>query len=115
MTDIKAKTKEFPNGHTISYDIPDTFSAFVGKYGEEYTLNLATAKLEHNVQSIVRQNIEKSTAEVQALVDAWVPGTRTAGAKKSPLERASAALAGMSADDLAALLEKVRAAKKHAG
>ena len=113
--DIKVKSKENPEGIVVSYELPTDLYGFTKRFGDEQTFALANRAAVLAIQALARQHLDKPQEEVQKLVDAWEPGVRQPGVRKSPLERATAALGAMSAEDLAALLEKVKAAKKNAG
>lgn len=116
MSDIKVKTGSGEEAKvvSVSYNIPETVAGLVEKYGDEQVAALAGRAITLAVQALVRQKIAagSSAEEAQGAVNAWVPGVRGPVTKKSPLERASAALSGMSPEDLAALLAKVKAAAK---
>lgn len=118
MSDIKVKTGSGDAAVTVTvqYDVPETVADLVKKYGEEQTAALAGRAVTLAVQALVRQKIAAgSTAEeAQHAVDSWVPGVRGAITRKSPFERAQAALSGMSKEELAALLQKVKEAAKGA-
>jgi len=112
--DIKAKSKELAEPIIVQFDVPDTLKALVAKYGEETVHELAVAEICRAIRNLTLVNKAKPLAEIQGFVDGWQPGVRRARTTKTPLERASAALSSMSAEDLAALLEKVKAARKSA-
>ena len=111
--EIKVKSKDFPDGITVNYDMPDSIEACIKRYGDETTYNLLTRQLTLGAQAIARNHIDNET-EAQSAIDNWVPGVRQPGAKKSPLERASSLLGKLSPEELQALVEKARAAKKAA-
>jgi len=108
---IEAKTKE---GKEVSfeYDMPTSLHHLTNKFGEEQVYNLATRSVTIAIQALARQHIEKSSDEIKALADAWQPGVRGPRTQKSPLERAAAALEGMDADMIAALLAKAKEKQK---
>lgn len=108
---IKVKSKETGVSVEFHYEIPDTLEGLVKKYGESTVADFAERGLRLGVQALARTNIAKPHAEIQALVNAWVPGTRGPRTAKTPLERASAVLSGMSPEDLAALIAKAKAAQ----
>lgn len=116
MSEVKVKTGSGDAAKTVvvNYDVPDTIAGLVAKYGDEQTAALAGRAITLAVQALVRQKLAAGNDEstLQATVDAWVPGVRGPVTKKSPLERATAALSGMSPEDLAALLAKVKAAAR---
>ena len=112
--DIKAKSKELAEPIIVQFDVAEDLKGLVAQYGEETVHELAVAEICRAIRNLALVNKAKPLAEIQGFVDAWQPGVRRARTTKTPLERASAALGQMSAEDLAALLEKVKAAKKAA-
>lgn len=106
--EVSAKTKEHPEAVTVEYNIPDTLAGLVETFGEEVVVGNAIDSIVISLQAFIRRHIEKPQAEVQALVAKWRPGERQAAVKKTPLERATAALAAMSDEDKTALLAKLR-------
>ena len=118
MTDItiKAGKGEEAKSVQVSYDLPTDLAGYVSKYGEEMTADFARRSVTLGIQALVRPLIleGKSTEEIQAHVNNWVPGVRGPRTQKSPLERATAVLGNMSAEELAELLAKVKAAEKAA-
>jgi len=112
--DIKAKSKELAEPIIVQFDVADDLKGLVAQYGDETVYELAVAEICRAIRNLALVNKAKPLAEIQGFVDGWQPGVRRARTTKTPLERASAALSGMSAEDLAALLEKVKAAKKAA-
>ena len=115
MADIKVRSRKDSKEVVVQYDIPETIQALTEKYGEENVVELAQSTIILKIQAAVRMRIHEDASVLQGIADAWEPGVRQAGVRKSPLERATASLSAMSAEDLAALLEKVKAARKHAG
>ena len=112
--DIKAKSKELAEPIIVQFDVADTLKGLVAQYGEETVHELAVAEIRRAIRNLALVNKAKPLAEIQGFVNEWQPGVRRARTTKTPLERASAALGQMSPEDLAALLEKVKAAKKAA-
>lgn len=116
MSDINVKTGKGEEAVvvTVQYDVPETVSALVDKYGDEQVAALAGRAITLAVQALVRQKLAAgaSVEAAQEAVNSWVPGVRSAITRKSPLERATAALAGMSKEDLAELVAKVKARAK---
>ena len=107
---IKVKSKQTGVAVEFTYDIPEDLAGLTAKYGDAIVAEYAVRGITLAVQAVARQHLEEGADAVQAAVNAWQPGVRGPRVTKSPLERATAALAGMSADDLAALLAKVKAA-----
>jgi superfamily II DNA/RNA helicase len=116
MSEIQVKTGKGEEAKTVSfnYDIPETVSGLVEKYGEEQVAALAGRAITLALQAQARQKIAAGADHeaVQAAVNAWQPGVRGPVTRKSPLERAEQALSAMSPEDLAALLAKVKAKQK---
>lgn len=118
MSELKIKTGRDADARvvTFNYDIPTTLNDLVGKYGESEVTELASRAITLAVQALARQKAAagSSDEDIQAAVNAWQPGVRGPVTRKSPLERASAALANMSKEELAELMSKVKAASRHA-
>ena len=116
MSEIKVKTGKDETALTVSvnYDIPTSVAGLVDKYGEEQVAALASRSITLAIQALVRQKVAGGAAveTLQATVDAWKPGVRGEVTKKSPVERAKAALAGVSKEELEALLAEYKSGKK---
>lgn len=108
MATIKATKRGGEGGEDrsveVEYDLPETLDGLVEKFGAEVVASAATDSFTIAIQALMRRHIDKSQEEVQALVAEWVPGTRAAAVKKTPLEKAQAALRAMSEEDRAAFL-----------
>lgn len=104
MSTISAKKKDSEKVVSVEYDLPETVEGLTEKFGAEAVASAAVDSFTISIQSLIRRHFDKSDAEIQAAVDAWVPGVRTAGVKKTPLEKAQAALRAMSPEDRAQLL-----------
>jgi len=104
MATINAKKKDSDRVVSVAYDLPETLEGLTEKFGADAVASAATDSFTISVQSLIRRHFDKSQEEIQAAVDAWQPGVRTAGVKKTPLEKAQAALRAMSAEDRAELL-----------
>ena len=104
MTDITAKKKDSDKAVTVAYDMPDTLAGLLEKFGEDAVASAATDSFVISIQSVIRRNFDKSQEEIEAAVATWQPGVRQAGVKKTPLEKAKSALAGLSAEARAELL-----------
>lgn len=122
MSEIKVKSgrEEGATTITVNYDLPATVADAITKYGEDTVADLVTRSLTLGVQALVRVKMGKGTTdagELQAAVDAWVPGVRGPVTRQTPLERATSALKSLDPAALAELLAKVKAAQKgtHAG
>lgn len=109
MATINAKKKDSDKVVSVEYDMPDTLAGLVEKFGEDAVASAATDSFTISIQSLMRRHFDKSDAEIQAAAEAWVPGVRTAGVKKTPLEKAQAALKAMSAEDRQALFAQLQA------
>lgn len=114
MSIVKVKTKVGEEVKVVefNYEYPATTADAVSKFGEEATNNLLHGAITLKLQALVRQKIDGE--DVQALVDAWIPGVRGPVAKKSSFERAQAALSSLSAEQLAELAAKIKAAQRAA-
>lgn len=108
MTDISAKKKDSEKVVTVSFDMPETLEGLTEKFGAEVVASAAIDSFTISVQSLIRRHFEKSQEEIEAAVAAWQPGVRTAGVKKSPVEKARDALSKMSPEDRAALFASLQ-------
>ncbi len=108
MATINAKKKDSEKVVSVEYDMPESLQGLVEKFGEDAVASAATDSFTINIQALIRRNFEKSQEEIQAAVSSWVPGVRGPAVKKSPLEKAKAALTAMSAEDRAALLAQLQ-------
>ena len=107
--EIKFKTKTHPEVVTANYEVPDKLADLIAKFGESTVESNAKAAIVIGLQAFGRRHIDKTPAEIQTLFDAYHPDARAPGVKKSALEKATGALASMSAEDRAALLAKLQA------
>jgi hypothetical protein len=119
MSEIKVKSgrEEGATTVTVNYDIPGSVSEAISKYGENTVYDLLSRALTLGVQALVRVKMgkgETDQAALQAAVDNWTPGVRGPVTRQTPLERASSALKGMTPEQLAELLAKVKAQQKAA-
>lgn len=104
MATIKATKRDADRTVEVEYDMPETVDALVEKFGAEAVANAAADSFTIAIQALIRRHFDKSDEEIQELVNTWQPGVRGPVAKKTPLEKAQAALRQMSAEDRAALL-----------
>ena len=109
MTEITAKKKDSEKSVTVNYDLPEDHAGLVAKFGEEAVYGAAVDSFTISIQSLIRRHFDKSQEEIQAAVDGWVPGVRGPAVKKSPLEKAKAALSAMTPEQRAALLAELSA------
>lgn len=105
---IKATKKDSDRVVKVHYPFPESLQGLTEKFGEDAVYGAAVDAFTINVQALIRRNFDKSDEDIQAAVNGWVPGVRQVGVKKSPLERAQAALRSMSAEDRAALLASLQ-------
>lgn len=104
MATIKATKKDADKVVEVEYAMPEGLDALVEKFGAEAVASAATDSFTIAIQALIRRNFDKSQEEIEAAVGAWLPGVRGPVSKKTPLEKAQAALRQMSAEDRAALL-----------
>lgn len=112
MATINAKTKTHPESVSVEYELPETLDGLVEKFGAEVVASAAQDAFTISIQALMRRNIEKTGEELQEIVDAWVPGVRQAGVRKTPFEKATAALKGMSDEERAELLRRLQAVEE---
>lgn len=93
-----------PRGISVNYDFGGTLEEAVDKFGDESVLNNFKAQAKINLQAFLRRVMKPKEGEeapdnaaIQALVDKWMPGTKTV-TRKTPLERLQAVLGPMSAE-----------------
>lgn len=104
MATINAKKKDSDKVVSIEYDMPENLAGLTEKFGEEAVASAAVDSFTISLQSLMRRHFDKPQEEIEAAVNGWTPGVRTPGVKKTPLEKAKAALSAMSADERAELL-----------
>ncbi len=107
MATIKATKKDADKVVEVEYDMPETLAALQEKFGEEAVASAAQDSFTIAIQALIRRHFDKSQEEIEELVNAWQPGVRGPVTKKTPLEKAQAALRQMSAEDRAALLASI--------
>lgn len=107
MATIKATKRDADKVVEVEYDMPETVEALVEKFGEDAVASAAADSFTISIQALIRRHIDKEQNEIEELVQNWRPGVRQPGVKKSPLEKAKAALSQMSAEDRAALLAQL--------
>lgn len=104
MATIKATKRDADKVVEVEYDMPEGVDALVEKFGAEAVASAASDAFTISIQALIRRHFDKTQEEIQELVNAWLPGVRGPVAKKSPLEKAQAALRAMSDEDRAAFL-----------
>lgn len=109
MATINAKKKDSDKVVSIEYDLPSDLAGLSERFGEEAVASAAVDSFTISLQSVMRRNFDKTQEEIEAAVAAWAPGVRQVGVKKTPLEKAKAALSAMSAEDRANLLASLQA------
>lgn len=108
MATIKATKKDVDKVVSVEYDMPDSLAGLTEKFGEEAVEKAARESFTISIQSVIRRHFDKSQEEIEAAVNGWTPGTRAAGVRKTPLEKAKAALSSMSAEERAELLASLQ-------
>lgn len=93
--EVSAKTKDHPQAVTVKKDIPEDLDGLVKAFGKEVIASNARGAIVISLQAFMRRHIEKPHAELQKAVDEWKPDTRTSGPRKSPLDKAKDAVAGL--------------------
>jgi len=88
-----------------TFDFGGDLEGAIERFGDEVVYNKAKMAIGLDLGSRVRDLLEagKTQEEVQEVVNTWIPGVTTR-TKKSPKEKAKALLAGMSPEDIQALL-----------
>lgn len=108
MSTITAKKKDSEKVVSVEFDMPEDLAGLQAKFGDDVVAGAAIDSFVIAIQSLIRRHFDKSQEEIEAAVAAWQPGVRTAGVKKTPLEKAQAALKAMSAEDRAELLASLQ-------
>lgn len=110
---VTAKLKDSETSATVEYDFGADLESMVAKFGAEIVFQKAEDALVIDVQSMVRRNLRgtdkvpaKTEAEIQAIVDAWVPGVGVS--RKSNVDKAAALISDMTAEQKAALLAQLQ-------
>lgn len=102
---------------TVAYNFGADLDDAVEKFGAETVFNSFVDRAVINLQGKLRRHIEESLAEkdpkplpknAQDLVGDWVPAAGTA-VRKSPSEKVSVLVGKLSAEDRAALIERLKA------
>lgn len=109
--DISAKTKDHPDAVTCQYDVPESLSELVARFGEGVVVSAARGSIVIDAQAFMRRHIEKGQEAIQGLLNAWTPGVRQPGTKKSAFDKAAAAIGSLSAEERAELIKKLKGAK----
>lgn len=98
---------------TVDFNMPTDLAGLVAAFGETVVYSKAVDSVTIDVQALVRRHSKgtdkvpaKAHKEIQALVDAYKPGT--AAVRKSPVEKVGSLIAGMSAEEKAALLKQLK-------
>lgn len=94
---------------TVNYDLPTDLAGLVAKYGDAVVYSNAKSALVIGLQALLRRNIDKPQAEVQAAVDGYVPGVRASGPRKSSFEKVQESLGSLSEEEKKELIKRLRA------
>lgn len=126
--EIKVRTKD-EQGNTVgpislNYDMPESLSGLVAKFGEGPVADGAIGSFVIAIQNTARRlmvpAVDKTgkvireaydQAQIQSAIDTWTPDTK-ATVRLSALDRATKALDSMSDDERAALLAKLQESMK---
>lgn len=93
---------------TANKELPETLEEAVKMYTEEVVFSNVMSSIVIALQGYMRTQIKKDNATAQTIqeaVDSWKPGIKVRG--RTPLEKAQAILAGLSAEDRAELLAEL--------
>ena len=93
---------------TINFNFGDNLDEAIGLFGDETIFNRFKSASVVDLQALIRRHLSgekpKSQDEIQALADEWKPGIGTR-VKRSPKDKALDALAALTPEDRATLLE----------
>lgn len=96
---------------SVQYDLGDNLQDAVNKFGEEAVFTAfkadATVGLQSNMRSWMGAGL--SPEQIQEKADAWKPGVRTVGPRKSPKEKIETEFAKLSPEEKLAYLEQLKA------
>lgn len=107
--EISAKTKE-GKSVTVNYDLPTDLAGLVAKFGDAVVYSNAKGAFVIGLQALLRRNIDKPQAEVQAAVDGYVPGVRgSSGPRKSTFEKLQESVTTLSDEEKKELIKRLRA------
>lgn len=113
--EVSAKTKEHPESVTVNYEIPDDLAGLTATFGEAVVASNAKGAIVISLQAFIRRHIDKPKEELDKLVAAWKPDTRTAsGPRKSPVEKTLELFQGMTPEARAELLKQLKDAQRAA-
>ena len=92
---------------TVTYDVADDLEGLVEQFGDDVVYRSATQQITVALQSFVRGLLKqgKTSAEIEAAVEDWKPGTRKRG--KSPQEKILDQFGDMDEEARAALLAQL--------
>ena len=106
--EISAKNKTGANV-TVNYDLPTDLAGLTAKYGEAVVYSNAKSALVIGLQALLRRNIDKPQEEVQAAVDAYVPGVRASGPRQSTFEKLQNSVDSLSEEEKKELIKRLKA------
>jgi hypothetical protein len=98
--------------YEVTKDLPANIEEAVEMYGAEVVFSRFRGAVVIDLQSFMRTKIKSkdfSDGDLQSAVDNWAPGTRGPGVSME--QKAENLMAGMSDDQLKALLERVNERK----
>lgn len=104
----KAGTEEDAASATVEFDFGDDLDDAIEKFTADVIFSRFKAAATVDLQALIRRNLKgenpKTQAEIQELVTEWQPGVSTR-TRKSPIEKAQAAMDALSDDEKLALME----------
>lgn len=106
--EISAKTKAGATV-TVNYELPEDLAGLIAKYGEAVVFSNAKSALVIGLQALLRRNIDKPQEEVQAAVDAYVPGVRASGPRQSTFEKLQNSVGSLSEEEKKELIKRLKA------
>lgn len=92
----------------LNADLPETLEEFGEKFGDEWVVNRLKSALSTDLQNQARIHFDEGKEKMQAAIDAYVPGQRSARGPRDPMKSASAALAKLDPTALEALLQQIK-------
>ncbi len=105
---VTVKSRETGKEVSVNYDFPASYEALVKKYGAEAVHKAAHNDVLRQLKAVVRENMDKSEAELHKVVAEFAPTTRTRAPGKSTADKARELLAKLSPQEVAALIAAAR-------
>jgi hypothetical protein len=109
---VGAKRKDDAEQTVVEFACPETLDAMIEAYGHELVFNAAKGSIVISLQSYIRRLLTKGSSPdaIAEAVAAWRPDVR-AIVKQSAFDKVSGEVEKLTAEERAALLERLMAAE----